>query len=196
MSGCAARIPYFTVASNSADRLMRLRAGSTANEPDVAIRQITLGGPCGADSTRLNVQRGSASVDGSRARGLGAGCSAGRSACPWSRRSPRCIELKTSEPSDHFTSTSVGSGLAAGRRGPQTRYFGSQPYRRLSGDCLRVLTSLLRVKPGLPQWSRPNIVQTFVVGKTNPRGRRCNENKPQKNPFEWNRTVGSRTENC
>jgi len=40
----------------------------------------------------------------------------------------------------------------------KTRHFGSQPYRRLSGDCLRVLTSLLRVKPGLPQWSRPNIV--------------------------------------
>ena len=79
---------------------------------------------------------------------------------------------------------------------PKTRHFGSQPYRRLSGDCLRVLTSLLRVKPGLSQWCRPNIVQTLVVGKTNPRGRRCNRNKPQKNHFEWNRTVGSRTENC
>jgi hypothetical protein len=29
--------------------------------------------------------------------------------------------------------------------------FGSQPYRRLSGDFLRVLTCLRRVKPGLPQ---------------------------------------------
>ena len=32
-SGCAARVPYFTVAPNSDDRLMRLRAGSTARRP-------------------------------------------------------------------------------------------------------------------------------------------------------------------
>lgn len=31
------------------------------------------------------------------------------------------------------------------------RQFGSQPYRRLSGDFLRVLTSVRRVKPGLSQ---------------------------------------------
>ena len=196
MSGCTVRIPYFTVASNSFDRLMRLRAESTANEPDVTIRQITLAGLCGADWTRPNVQRGSASVDGSRARGLGAGYSAGRSACPWPRHSPRCIELKhLSRPTTSPVRRSGVVLLLAGAV-PKTRHFGSQPYRRLSGDCLRVLTSLLRVKPGLSQWCRPNIVQTFVVGKTNPRGRRCNRNKPQKNHFEWNRTVGSRTENC
>jgi hypothetical protein len=123
MSGCTVRIPYFTVASNSVDRLMRLRAESTAKEPGVAIRQIMRGGPCGADWTRSNGRRGSASADGSRAHGLGAGYSAGRSACPWPRRSPRFIELKISEPSDHFASTSVGSGLAAGRRGPQSTSF-------------------------------------------------------------------------
>lgn len=43
---------------------------------------------------------------------------------------------------------------ATARRGPRTR-FGSQPYRRLSGDCLRVLTRLRLVKPGLLQRTRP-----------------------------------------
>ncbi len=38
---------------------------------------------------------------------------------------------------------------------------GSQPYRRLSGDCLRVLTSLRLVKPGLSQRSRADPVQDF-----------------------------------
>jgi hypothetical protein len=90
-SGCAARIPYFTVASNSVDRLMRLRARSTAKKPDVAIRQIARGGPYGAGWTRSNARRGYASASGSHARGLGADYSAGRSACPWPRRSPRCV---------------------------------------------------------------------------------------------------------
>lgn len=90
-SGCAARIPCFTVASNSVDRRMRLRAGSTAERPDVAIRQIARGAPYGADSTQSSVRRGCACATGSHARGLGAGCSAGRSACPWPRRSPRCV---------------------------------------------------------------------------------------------------------
>jgi hypothetical protein len=90
-SGCATRIPRFTVASNSVDRLMRLRAGSTAEKPDVAIRQIARGAPYGAGSTQSSVRRGSACATGSHARGLGAGCSAGRSACPWPRRSPRCV---------------------------------------------------------------------------------------------------------
>ena len=173
MSGCAVRIPYFTVASNSADRLMRLRAGSTANEPDVAIRQITLGGPCGADWTRSNVQRGSAYVDGSRARGLGVGCSAGRSACPWSRRSPRCIELKTSEPSDHFTSTSVGSGLAAGRRGPQNTSFW----------VAAVSPTFGRLFEGTDQ---PSPGQTWPVPMVPPKhcaNVRCRQNQPTRSPL-------------
>ncbi len=90
-SGCAARLPRFTVASNSVDRLMRLRAESTAEKPGVAIRQIARGDPYGAGSTQSSVRRGYACAAGSRARGLGAGCSAGRSACPWPRRSPRCV---------------------------------------------------------------------------------------------------------
>jgi hypothetical protein len=90
-SGCTVRMPYFTVASNSVDRLMRLRAGSTAQKPDVALRQIMRGGLCGAGWTQSNARRGCASASGSRARGLGAGYSAGRSACPWPRDSPRCV---------------------------------------------------------------------------------------------------------
>ncbi len=73
---------------------MRLRAGSTAKNPDVAIRQIARGGPCGADWTRSNARHGYASASGNHARGLGAGYSAGRSACPWPRRSPRCVSLE------------------------------------------------------------------------------------------------------
>src|SRR5271157_3480314 len=90
-SGCTMRIPCFTVASNSVDRLMRLRAGSTAERPDVAIRQRARRGPYGADWKQSNAQHGYASASGSHARGLGAGYSAGRSACPWPRRSPRCV---------------------------------------------------------------------------------------------------------
>ena len=89
-SGCAVRTPCFTVAANSVDRLMRLRADSTA-KPDVAIRQKARGDPYGADRTRSSARRGYASATGNRARGLGAGCSAGRSACPWPRRSPRYV---------------------------------------------------------------------------------------------------------
>jgi hypothetical protein len=93
-SDCTARTPYFTVASNSVDRLIRLRAGSTAKKPDVAIRQTERGGPYGAGWTRSNARHGSASASGSHARGHGAGYWAGRSACPWPRRSPCCVSLR------------------------------------------------------------------------------------------------------
>jgi hypothetical protein len=140
---------------------MRLRAESTAQKPDVAIRQITRGGLCGAGWTRWNARHEYASATGSHARGLGAGCSAGRSACPWPRRSPRCLPLEVLEPPAAHASrlrSSAGRsevGLATGRRGPQAYDPGSQPYRRLSGDCLRVLTSLRWVKLGLPQRTQP-----------------------------------------
>lgn len=109
MSRCAARTPCFTVASNSVDRLMRLRAGSTAEKPDAAIRQKGPGAPYGAGSTQSSVRRGCACATGSHARGLGAGCSAGRSACPWPRRSPRCVS--------HFqpAGQTSRSGSSAGR---------------------------------------------------------------------------------
>lgn len=88
---------------------MRLRAESTAEKPDVAIRQIAPGAPYGAGSTQSSVRHGCASAAGSRARGLGAGCSAGRSACPWPRRSPRCVS--------HFqpAGQTSRSGSSAGR---------------------------------------------------------------------------------
>jgi hypothetical protein len=57
---------------------------------------------------------------------------------------------------------SIGSNLAVGRRGPQARHPGSQPYRRLSGDCLRVLTHLRWVKPGLAQRRPSNRVKAPV----------------------------------
>jgi hypothetical protein len=91
MSGCVVRTPCLTVAANSVDRVMRLRAGSTAKRPDVAIRQTARGGPYGAGRTQSSARRGYASATGNRARGLGAGYSAGRSVCPWPRRSPRCV---------------------------------------------------------------------------------------------------------
>lgn len=54
----------------------------------------------------------------------------------------------------HSSASRPGVGLATGRRGPRAES-GSQPYRRLSGDCLRVLTRLRWVKLGLPQ--RPQL---------------------------------------
>ncbi len=153
-SGCARRIPCFTVASKSFDRVMRLRAGSTAVRPGAAIRQRARGDPCAGDRTRSPARHVCASASGSHARGLGAGYSAGRSACPWPRRSPRCVAIR---PLRRFA-----SGSSAVRpevvlvllAGAVPKWFGSQPYRRLSGDCLRVLTWLRLVKPGLPQGSR------------------------------------------
>ncbi len=52
----------------------------------------------------------------------------------------------------------VGRGVLLLAGAVPKHLFGSQPYRRLSGDCLRVLTSLRQVKPGLAQWTRPNIL--------------------------------------
>ncbi len=95
---------------------MRLRAESTAGRPGVAIRQLTRGGLCGAGWRRSIARHGCASASGNRARGLGAGYSAGRSACPWPRRSPH---IRTIRPLTPFVRESIGGGsLATGRRGP------------------------------------------------------------------------------
>src|SRR5271157_5060356 len=51
-SGCTVRIPYFTVAPNSVDRLKRLRAGSTAENPTLRSggqRATALAAPVGHD---------------------------------------------------------------------------------------------------------------------------------------------------
>ncbi len=140
---------------------MRLCAGSTAKKPAVAIRQIARGGPYGAGWRRSHVRRGCASADGNRARGLVAGYSAGRSVCPWSRHSPRCVRHRLWQclrpPTRHnwvktlLVCGSIGVVLLLAGAVPKQNIGGSQPYRRLAGDCLRVLTSLRWVKPGLSQ---------------------------------------------
>lgn len=64
-----------------------------------------------------------------------------------------CLAFPSGRPDASLVYGSIGGNLAAGRRGPQGGP-GSQPHRRLSGDCLRVLTVLRLVKPGLPQRTR------------------------------------------
>jgi hypothetical protein len=107
---------------------MRVFAGSTAQGPGVAFRQTTHAGLCGGGWKRSNARRGCASAVGNHARGLGAGCWAGRSACPWPRRSPRCVRLECpSHPAARTLQLSwsagrpglVGACRATGRRGPQ-----------------------------------------------------------------------------
>ena len=53
----------------------------------------------------------------------------------------------------HASWSAVGRGGYCywSARSPTEHRCGSQPYRRLSGDCLRVLTGVRWVKPGLPQ---------------------------------------------
>lgn len=138
---------------------MRLRAGSTANKPVGQIRQIARGDPCGGDQTRWLARPGCACVTGNRAREPGAGCSAGKSACPWPRRSPRSVSLEAFPAIRPLT---FGSARLLRdsvekwscywpARFPGHVTPGSQPYRRLSGDCLRVLTQVRWVKLGLRQ---------------------------------------------
>ena len=149
MSGCTVRIPYFTVASNSFDRLMRLRAESTAktrrcDQADNARRPLRRRLDTIERPARVRIRRRKPCT---RAR---------RRLFGWKVRLPLATAFSSfyraqiSEPSgrSRFASTLGGSGRAAGRRGPQAHCPGSQPYRRLSGDCLRVLTSVRWVKPG------------------------------------------------
>jgi hypothetical protein len=65
--------------------------GKHRQKPVVQIRQTVRGGPYGAGWTRRTARPGYASATGSHARGHGAGYSAGTSACPWPRYSPRCL---------------------------------------------------------------------------------------------------------
>ena len=105
--------------------------------------------PCGAGPSRWRARRGCACADGNHEPAPGAGCSAGRSACPWPRL--YLLVVWRSLSGVHACGVPgrtrlplVSSGLARNRRGPETR---SQPYRQRSGDCSRVLTSLRLVKP-------------------------------------------------
>ena len=65
---------------------------------------------------------------------------------------------------------------------PRQHRSGSQPYHRLSGDCLRVLTGLRPVKPGLAQrsrgTSRKSFLQTYEVGEL--RSARRRQDTPKK----------------
>jgi hypothetical protein len=194
-SGCTVRIPYFTVASNSVDRLMRLRAGSTAKNP--ACDQ--------ADSARRPLRRRLDTMERParvRIRKRKPCTRARRRLFGWKVRLPLatafsslCLALPSgrSRFSTELIRGSVGAGLAAGRRGPQVYQPRSQPYRRLSGDCLRVLTRLGWVKPGLAQRPRPNIVKTFVFARSLTRRRHHNRDKSKHAPKnfkepDWNAT--------
>jgi hypothetical protein len=88
-SRCTALVPCLTVVSKSADRVMRFRAESTAETPGLEIKQSASDVPYDADSTPLPALPWYASAAGSHARGHGAGYSAGTSACPLPRLSPR-----------------------------------------------------------------------------------------------------------
>jgi hypothetical protein len=80
---------------------------------------------------------------------------------------------------------SVGGGRAAGRRGPRAYHPRSQPYRRLSGDCLRVLTSLPLVKPGLAQRPRSAMVSMFAV-QHNGQPQQTESGPANPNQSDWN----------
>jgi hypothetical protein len=76
------------------------------------IKQSTSDAPCVAGSTRWHAPRGYASAAGNHAPGLGAGCSAEKSACPWSRLSPRSIWHRNPtagalHPTDHWSVNKV-----------------------------------------------------------------------------------------
>ena len=181
-SGCTVRIPYLTVSSNSVDRLMRLCAGSTAHEPGVAFRQTAHAGLCGAGWKRSNARRGCASAVGNHARGLGAGCWAGRSACPWPRRSPRCIWLGCpSHPAARTSQLSwsagrpglVGACRATGRRGPQAVISASVWVAAVSPTFGRLFEGTDVGSPGqtwpAPTHHRTARPKTILVGQPNPR---------------------------
>jgi hypothetical protein len=84
---------------------------------------------------------------------LGAGCSAGMSACPWPRPSPRYVSHhRPAAMLLNCVGPQVGRGAShCWPARPPDSASGSQPYRRLSGDCLRVLMRLRLVKPRVPQ---------------------------------------------
>ena len=185
------RIPYFTVSSNSVDRLMRLCAGSTAQGPGFAFRQTAHAGLYGAGWRRWNARRGCASAAGSHARGLGAGCWAGRSACPWPRRSPRCIWLESpSHPAARTLQLSwsagrpglVGACLATGRRGPQAVISASAWVAAVSPTFGRLFEGTDVGSPGQtwppPTHHRTATAKTFIGGHPNPRPTHRDPNEP------------------
>jgi hypothetical protein len=165
---------------------MRLFAGSTAQGPGVAFRQTPHAGLYGGGWKRSNARRGCASAVGNHARGLGAGCWAGRSACPWPRRSPRCVRLECpSHPAARTLQLSwsagrpglVGACRATGRRGPQAVISASVWVAAVSPTFGRLSEGTDVRSPG-QTWPLPThhdpppgaaTLETSIGGQPNPR---------------------------
>lgn len=151
-SGCVTRSPCLTVASKSVDRVMRFCAESTAMPPgmDQAVSERR---PL---RRRLDTIARPARV---RIRSRKPWTRAWRRLFGWKVRLPFATALSSLPLASHpatyrvrpdtiaRTKPQLALCLAGNRRGPRTKSLGSQPYRRLSGDCSRVLMRLRRVKP-------------------------------------------------
>lgn len=97
--------------------------------------------PCGAGRSRLHDPHGYAYADGSREPSRGAGCSAGTCAYPWP---PVNLLIKPDGTSRGWQAPPVVLLVVTGAVSGKLR---TLPYRRLSGDRLRLLSSLAQVKP-------------------------------------------------
>ncbi len=145
MSGSAVRVPCFTAASNSVDRLMRLCAESTATTPGAASgrqRATTLTAPAGHDgSPRPGTHPQSKTVDAGSAPVV-------RLKGPLALGHGVLLAVSGINHPAAMLPESIGRRWSRywPARSPH-RWSRSQPYRRLSGDFLRVLTSLRPVKP-------------------------------------------------
>ena len=80
---CGARTPCRTARSNSVDRVIRFRAGSTPRR--LEFRQSASRGLCGAAQSQSPGPLGFASAGGNHEPWPDGGCSAGTSVCPWPR---------------------------------------------------------------------------------------------------------------
>lgn len=102
-------------------------------------------GLCGADRTRWRAPRGYASAAGTRARVRGAGCWAGRSACPWPRQSLLVGLAPTRSPClTGIALSAVGKlGVLLSRRGPR-----NEPDRSRIATCGRLFEGTDEISPG------------------------------------------------
>lgn len=83
MDRCGARTPCRTARSNSVDRVIRFRAGSTPRR--LEFRQSASRGLCGAAQSQSPGPLGFASAGGNHGPWPVGDCSAGTSVCPWPR---------------------------------------------------------------------------------------------------------------
>jgi hypothetical protein len=148
MSRSTARTPFFTVESNSADRVIRCRAGSTVVfRPTQAVndrrplrrRLDTIARPARVRIRRRNpCTRARRRLFGWKVRLPLA--TAVISSCVWQP------STRTPDKAWKLTWSPLVSRSSRSLTGADPGYPGSLPYRRLSGDCSRVLTRLLPVK--------------------------------------------------